>query len=249
MSEAETIALRVNPALDLKAYAETYRKRGIVQIANVLDDRTANALADLLARGVPWRVLLTDQNDEPLHFSNTEVQALGQERFHALLADAFARARQNRGFFYHMYPMVEAYIQGQDPGHPIHFATEFLNSPEFLDIGRKVTGFKNISKAEAHATLYTRGHYLTRHVDYGAQDERRAAYVLSLTRGWQPDWGGLLLFLKDNQDVSEGYLPRFNVLTIFDVKYLHTVTQVSSFAGAGRYSLTGWFRNDAVKRG
>jgi Rps23 Pro-64 3,4-dihydroxylase Tpa1-like proline 4-hydroxylase len=145
--------------------------------------------------------------------------------------------------------MIEAYMRGWDPGHPIHLATEFINSPEFLELGRRVTGVSAVNKADAHATFYGPGDFLTRHLDEGEDKERRAAYVLGLTEGWQPDWGGLLLFLKDNQDVREGYLPRFNVLTIFDIKYLHTVTQVSSFAGGGRYSITGWFRDDPTRRG
>jgi Rps23 Pro-64 3,4-dihydroxylase Tpa1-like proline 4-hydroxylase len=245
---SETITLRLNPRLDLAPYVETYRKRGIVQIQNVFEENTAAALADLFARGLPWRVLFTDPNDKPVHYSNEEVQALGKERFQAMIADVYARARLNRGYFYYAYPMIEAYLKGWDAGHPIHLTTEFINSPEFLDLGRRITGIPKITKADAHATLYSRGHFLTRHLDEGEDRERRAAYVLGLSRGWQPDWGGLLLFLKDNQDVSEGYLPRFNVLTIFDIKYLHTVTQVSSFAGAGRYSIAGWFRDDPTKR-
>jgi len=69
-----------------------------------------------------------------------------------------------------------------------------------------------------------------------------------MTKDWQPDWGGLLLFLDDKQDVVQGFLPRFNVLTVFDINYLHTVTQVSSFAGKLRTSVTGWFRDDAVAK-
>jgi Rps23 Pro-64 3,4-dihydroxylase Tpa1-like proline 4-hydroxylase len=166
-----------------------------------------------------------------------------------MIGDVAARARQNRGYLYKTYPMIEAYMRGWDPGHPIHLATEFINSPEFLELGRRVTGVSAVNKADAHATFYGPGDFLTRHLDEGEDKERRAAYVLGLTEGWQPDWGGLLLFLKDNQDVREGYLPRFNVLTIFDIKYLHTVTQVSSFAGGGRYSITGWFRDDPTRRG
>lgn len=245
---SETVLLRLNPNLDLAPYAETYRKRGIVQVQNVLEENTATAIADMLARGLPWRLLFTDRNDQPVHFSNAELQALGKDRFQEMMRDVHARAQGNRGYFYQAYPMIEAYTRGWEPGHPIHLVTEFLNSPEFLDLGRQVTGVSEITKADAHATLYGRGHFLTRHMDEGEDRERRAAYVLGLSRGWQPDWGGLLLFLKDNQDISEGYLPRFNVLTIFDIKYLHTVTQVSNFAGAGRYSLTGWFRDDPAAK-
>lgn len=240
----ETVAIRLNPRLDLAPYAEAYARRGIVQIQGLFEDRTATALADMLQRGLPWRMVFTTPDDKPVHFSREELQAQGPERWKATVADVMARARQNRGFFYKTYPMIEAYLKGWDPGHPIHQLTELINSPDFLGIGRALTGVSAITKADAHATFYGPGDFLTRHLDTGDNRERRAAYVLGLTRGWQPDWGGLLLFLDEKQDVTEGYLPRFNVLTVFDVKFLHTVTQVSSFAGAGRFSIAGWFRDD-----
>ncbi len=242
------ITLRLNPALDLARYADAYAQRGIVQIANVFEAPVADGLEKLLAGPLPWRLLMTDSSDRPVHFSAAEAQAAGRERMDALIRDALARARQNRGYLYNTYPMIEGYLRSWDPGHPIHLVTEFINSPEFLDLGRRVTGVPGITKADAHATAYHPGHYLTRHVDHGEDRERRAAYVLGFSRNWQPDWGGLLLFLSDRQDITEGYLPRFNVLTIFDIKYLHTVTQVSSFAGGVRRSITGWFRDDPAAR-
>jgi Rps23 Pro-64 3,4-dihydroxylase Tpa1-like proline 4-hydroxylase len=242
------VTLRLNPRLDLAPFAETYRRRGIVQIPDILDTDAAEATASLLARSVPWRLILTDDSDKPVHFSREETQALGRERFQAMMQDALARARLNRGYVYNMYPMIEAYLKGWDRGHPIHLLTELINSEDFLGLGRAVCGVPGITKADAHATLYGPGHYLTRHLDFGDDLERRAAYVMGFTKNWQPDWGGLLLFLNEKQDVTEGYLPRFNVLTIFDIKYLHTVTQVSSFAGGGRYSVTGWFRDDPTRR-
>lgn len=242
------ITLRLNPALDLARYADAYAQRGIVQIANVFEAPVADGLEKMLAGPLPWRLLMTDSSDRPIHFSAAEAQAAGRERLDALIRDALARARQNRGYLYNTYPMIEGYLRGWDAGHPIHMVTEFINSPEFLDLGRRVTGVSGITKADAHATAYHPGHYLTRHVDHGEDRERRAAYVLGFSRNWQPDWGGLLLFLSDRQDVTEGYLPRFNVLTIFDIKFLHTVTQISSFAGGVRRSITGWFRDDPAAR-
>lgn len=240
--------LRLNPALDLGRYADIYARRGIVQIPEIFEPQLADGLERMLAGPIPWRLLMTDSNDRPIHFSAAEAQAAGRERMDALVKDALQRARQNRGYLYNTYPMIEGYLRGWDAGHPIHQVTEFINGPEFLDLGRRVTGVASITKADAHATAYHPGHYLTRHVDYGEDHERRAAYVLGFSRNWQPDWGGLLLFLSDRQDVTEGYLPRFNVLTIFDIKYLHTVTQVSSFAGGVRRSITGWFRDDPARR-
>lgn len=244
----EPVTIRLNPALDLAPFARAYAERGIVQIPGLFEEHAAGAIADLLQKGVPWRIVFTTPDDKPVHYSREELQAQGQERWKATIADVMTRARQNRGYFYKTYPMIEAYLKGWDPGHPIHQLTEFINSADFLGLGRTVTGVTEITKADAHATFYGPGDFLTRHLDTGDDHERRAAYVLGLTRGWQPDWGGLLLFLNEKQDVSEGYLPRFNALTIFDVKFLHTVTQVSSFAGAGRFSITGWFRDDPGRR-
>ncbi len=234
----------LNPDLDLAPYAQTYREKGLVQIPDIFDAETAEAIHQMLAGEFAWRFLVTDQQDRPAHYGRDQWNALNADERQALMQDVFARAQQNRGFCYHTYPMIEAYLKGWDKGHPIHQITELINSPTYLDLGRSVTGVSGITKADAHACKYTQGHYLTRHLDYGEDRERRAAYVLGFTKGWQPDWGGLLLFLKDNQDVEFGFLPRFNNLTIFDIKYLHTVTQVSTFAGAPRLTITGWFRDD-----
>ncbi|HBK91673.1 MAG TPA: proline hydroxylase [Parvularcula sp.] len=242
------LQLRLNPALDLDRHAATYAQRGIVQIPDVFEAPLAGAIEAMLAGPLPWRLLMTDADDRPIHFSAGEAQAMGREKMDPLIKDALLRARQNRGFLYNTYPMIEGYLRGWDPGHPIHLMTEFINNAAFLGLGRRVTGVSGITKADAHATAYHPGHYLTRHLDHGEDRERRAAYVLGFSRNWQPDWGGLLLFLNDRQDVSEGYLPRFNVLTIFDIKYLHTVTQISSFAGGVRRSITGWFRDDPAAR-
>ena len=69
------------------------------------------------------------------------------------------------------------------------------------------------------------------------------AYVLNMTPQWRWDWGGALLFSDRPGHVSEGYLPAFNALNIFAVPQPHLVEFVSPFAGAQRYSITGWFRS------
>lgn len=240
--------LRLNPSLDLGRYVDMYRRNGIVQIPDVFEADTAKAIEEMLRNTMPWRLLFTDENDQPVHFSRDEQQQIGREKLNAMLQQAHRRARENRGYFYFTYPMIEAYLRGWDSGHPVHAVTELINSESVLGLARIVLGTEGITKADAHATCYGPGHFLTRHLDLGSDLERRAAYVLGFTKNWQPDWGGLLLFLSDQQDITRGYLPRFNNLTIFDTKYLHTVTQVSNFAGGLRLSITGWFRDDAVAR-
>lgn len=181
--------ISLNSKLDLANIARTYAARGIVQIPNVLEEGAASYLHQLLQGSFPWRYLYTNENDEPLHYTKEQLQARGQHAYRKDIEGVLERARENRGFYYQAYPMIEGYLKGWDAGHPIHRVTEFINSPAFLTLGRTVTGLSGITKADAHATAYGRGHFLTRHLDIGEDNERRAAYVLGMTQDWQPDWG------------------------------------------------------------
>ena len=74
---------------------------------------------------------------------------------------------------------------------------------------------------------------------------RRYAIVLGFTRRWSPEWGGQTMFFDSpNSEVAESWNPAFNSLTIFRVPVLHCVNFVAPFAPEGRYSITGWLRDD-----
>lgn len=244
MADLSDATVELNPDLDLASYAREYAERGIVQIPNLFPDPTARAMARIFREAIPWRLIATDDADNPVQYTAEQWRALGADAQRSVMQACLDRARQNRGYIYNGYHMIEAYLEGRDPGHPIHQLTEFLNGEDWLGLGREVLGNPAITKADAHATLYAPGHYLTRHNDLGEIRERRAAYVIGLTERWEPDWGGLLLFLDERLDIRRGLTPRFNVVTIFDVNYIHAVTQVATFAPAGRYSIAGWFRDD-----
>jgi len=243
-----TTDLYLRPDIDFEGYAEAYAETGIVQIPDIFAEPAARYLAQLFREQIAWRLIATDERDNPVQFTQDQWRALGEAERRRVMQGALARARENRGFLYNGYQMIEAYLGRRDQGHPIHTLTEFLNGPDWLGLGQAVLRNPAITKADAHATLYAPGHYLTRHTDLGEVRERRAAYVIGLTERWEADWGGLLLFLDERGDVVRGYAPRFNVVTIFDVEKVHLVTQVSNFAGAGRYSVAGWFRDDPPVR-
>jgi len=209
----------------------------------------------MLGRSVTWRLVFPEPPAQPggretvVSLGREDIEAQGHEAVQQRLRGVMERARGNYGFLYNCYPMVEAYLKGWDQGHPIHTLTEFLNSPDFLEFGRAVIGAERITKADAQATLYAPGHFLTRHVDEGYERERRAAYTFGFTPGWQTDWGGLLMFLDDNQDIERAFMPRFNVLTLFDGTKIHSVSPVSPFAGGARLQVTGWLRDDPAHKG
>ena len=63
-----------------------------------------------------------------------------------------------------------------------------------------------------------------------------------MTPHWRAEWGGLLLFHDDSGDTRRGLVPRFNCLNLFAVPQSHSVSQVATYAGATRLSVTGWLR-------
>jgi Rps23 Pro-64 3,4-dihydroxylase Tpa1-like proline 4-hydroxylase len=67
-----------------------------------------------------------------------------------------------------------------------------------------------------------------------------AAYVISLTRNWNRNWGGHLAFFNERGDVEAAFLPSFNALNVFAVPQLHAVQMIAPFARGVRTSLTGW---------
>lgn len=248
---ANPIELKLNPDLDPADFAEAYAKTKLVRIPNILADDAANAIHDVLARGLEWRLVFPEPpqedggRDQIVYLTQADVRAMGREALMHRLRGVEQRASKNIGFLYSAYPMIEAYMKGWDPDHPIHHLTEFLNSEEFLRFGAAVIGAeKPITKADAQATLYSPGHFLTRHTDEGFSLERRAAYTFGFTKTWEPDWGGLLAFLDGDLDVTRALMPRFNVLSLFDGRMVHSVTPVSRFAAGPRLQITGWLRDD-----
>ena len=224
-------------------YAKQYADAKLVQIADFLEPEVAQALSRSFET-LPWQLICQDEAGQNVLFSKEQWAGLPQEKRTAIMRGMAERAARNLGFTYLTFPMIEAYLQRQAPDHPMHALTEFLNSPELLGFAGEIIGHPNLTKTSAHATWYGPGHYLTRHTDEGDLRERRAAYTLGFSRTWEPDWGGLLLFLDDDMNISRGFLPRFNTLTIFDGLQVHTVSSVSTFAPLPRLTVTGWFRDD-----
>lgn len=125
---------------------------------------------------------------------------------------------------------------------PLEGVYDLINSETFLAFVRTLTGDPRCAYADAQATRYRPGDFLTAHDDDVAGKKRLYAFVLNFTPAWRPDWGGLLAFHDADGHVSEAYAPTFNALNIFRVPQQHAVTQVASFAGAERLSITGWIR-------
>lgn len=172
------------------------------------------------------------------------IDGISSEDRIALCDHIDARARQSFQFVYNTFRIDEARDAGFcDPALLFHFL-DFLNTPVFLDFARAVTGCRDIAFADAQATMFRGGHFLTQHTDDVKGKNRRAAYVFNFTPKWRADWGGILTFTDRDGHVVEGYTPTYNALNIFRVPQPHLVSYVTPFAGAARLSITGWLRAD-----
>lgn len=235
--------IRLNPTLDARDYASEFRRDGVVQIFDVLTPDSAERIEAALKTATPWGLSLSDAQGRGEWLSPQTLQMLGRDGVAAKARVALEAARTGFGFSYLAYPIIEALVNGRDPGHPTHALVELLNSPEARDFCAAVAGEAGITKIDAQATLFRPGDFLTLHNDTGV-GERRAAYTIGLTRDWGTDWGGQLLFHDEAGDITRGLRPQFNVLTLFKAPQWHSVAPVAPYAGAPRLSITGWLRDD-----
>jgi len=235
--------LSLRPEHDVEALAATYAAEGMVRIERLFPDNIANQIYDILRTQTPWRVVHSNAQGAHEIYRPKDWKALSPTRQQNIRREIYARAQKGFAYFYQSYPMISAYINGEDPGWPLHTMTAFLNSPEIHAFAKTITNEPNVRKIDAQATLYAPGHFLNTHDDTGTSAERRAAYVMGFSKEWRPDWGGKLLFL-DGDEILRGFAPSFNTLTLFKTPRPHVVTQVTNFAGRGRYAITGWLRDD-----
>lgn len=227
------------PGLDRSRLREVYRGFGRLQIKGFLSEECAQALYRELAESNEWR-LAVNRGEEIRHFSPEDLAAWTDEQ-HALLDRAVSFG--GRYGFQFRYDVVRLDSTGT---RLLPAFRDFMSSPPVVDFMREITGHSDISFADAHASRYRTGHFLTAHDDQVEAMGRRAAYVLNLTPEWRPDWGGLLQFYDRSGNVTRAFTPAFNVLNIFRVPQTHSVSWVTPIAAAPRYAVTGWLRSEAT---
>ncbi|NBB64104.1 proline hydroxylase [Pseudomonas sp. ODNR1LW] len=239
----QDIEIRINPQLDMDAARRVYERDGLVQISNFLPAEVADVLEQIALTGIDWDLAFQGPTG-PEVLSRADIQTVGEPALRARMQAMLKAAGHGYGFAYLAYPMLTAYLTGRDPGHPIHAVMEFLNG-EFIRFCAAVTGQPNAVKADGQLTRYRPGDFIGLHNDIGSErSDRLTAYTIGLTRQWRPDWGGQLLFHDDAGDVSRGFAPRWNTLTLFKVPQFHSVAPVSAYATLPRLSVVGWLRND-----
>lgn len=238
MSDA---GLTLAPSIDVEALADRFARTGRVQIAPFLDEADATALAAHLLARDDWRQVMNA--GEKVYESIPAVLATLTDAQRARLEEVMnAAARDGFQYRYQSIRVPDEVAARTALDDPLTAFARFMASTPLLDLLARVTGAPDINFADAQATKYDKGDFLTGHDDGVAGKHRRAAYVFGLTSRWRAEWGGLLLFHGGSGGVAEGYVPAFNTLSLFAVPQPHSVSQVTPWAGGPRLSITGWLR-------
>ena len=233
----------INNDLLLEPWRARLRAHGRVQIPGFLQEPSALRLHQCLSEEVPWET--AQRSDAVLADGQDRSPPPGSAADEVALAATCLRAREGFEFYFDRYRMIDARRDGTDPQLVLHAVVDFLNSPQFLDFARQLTGDPAIRMVSAIGVRYRAGHFLRAHNDLANDENRAFAYVINLSRQWSPDWGGLLQFLDPEQRrVVDTFTPLWNSLSLFRVPQPHVVSLVAPWAGSARYSITGWFRRD-----
>lgn len=229
------------PGHDVALYAKVFRAHGRIHIPAFLSAESALALHEAISTRTAWAETVV-QDSGARDFSAEELALMPDEKREMLDRVVLNEAREKYVGRYRTCRLSqdgESFVGGPEV---LGDLTDFLNGPDFLDFIRTITGDEAIRLADAQATCFDPGDFLHGHTDVHVQKKRRCAYVLNLTPRWRVEWGGLLGFVDEAGHVSEAFTPAWNALNLLRVDQLHYVSAVAPFAGARRYSVTGWLR-------
>ena len=233
--------VRLAEGHDVAAFTRDYHMHGHVHIPRLLVEDDAVALHQWLRQQREWRQVLTTSSGYAELDRSTRA-ALGADQAKALDDAVYAQARTGFQYRYETLRVPDSAADRIADENPVAQFAQWLSVGEGRDFLRAITGADDIEFADAQATAYSPGDFLTGHDDQIAGKARRSAYVFGLTPTWRLEWGGLLLFHGADGHVQRGLMPMMNSLNLFAVPQMHSVSEVTRAAAYRRYAVTGWLR-------
>jgi len=121
-------------------------------------------------------------------------------------------------------------------------AYDFLDSAKVKDWAQEVTNSVVDGPTNAGVTWYQANDYTMPYTDFvGGRNKRRLAFVIHMTKDWNTDLGGDLVFTNPTYHIPPG----FNTMTIFPVSQdaWHFVSPVARHCPKDmkRMTLSGWW--------
>lgn len=231
--------LSLNPGLNANALKAAYAVNNRGQIKDIFPLEQAEKTYQCLATETPWGLFyLGKEHGEKIPAD--KYKALSPEELQEIYKYIFETARDRYQFMYLFNHLSQ---QNRTEKIFVHDIADFINSEPVLEFIRTLTGIPELIRADAQATKYIGNCFLHPHTDEGLETGRRVAYVLNMTKNWDPNWGGFLQFFDKKMNVTQSFKPTFNALNLFTVPQGHSVSFVAPFCPGERLSITGWFRD------
>ena len=236
-----TDRLTLNDGIDWDGASHRFAATKRVQIPSFLSDAAADDLRGALLNRSDWRHVIS-AGVKVFETARADLDQMAAEAMATLNRALYAEATHGFRFRYDLIRTPDDLASVSDSEDPLIGFARLMNDPGTIGRFRSLAPGLDLDFADAQATRYNGGDFLTRHDDDVAGKGRQLAYVLSLTPDWLPEWGGLLLFNGPDGGIVETFVPSFNTLNLFAVPQPHSVSYVAPYAGAARISVTGWLR-------
>lgn len=234
-----TSSLLVSPSLEkIELYKNAFQQDRKVVFTDLMEPTYARTLQTFLTRLLPrfWYCATCIRRDRA-----EKAVTPGNSRFHAQRI-AIAQSAFSRGeFAYYFYRTFNA-IPGEYSPLEIQLRA-IISSPVMISLLKEVTGLEITRLRTLFVAKYSPGCFLSTHSDHG---NGKIAFVIHLTEGWKPQYGGNLHFLNEERDqILEVFSPIFNSMMIFEVPepngIPHFVGHVAPGTPVERITITGWF--------
>ncbi len=235
--------MKLSDQLDARLYARVFAQHGRIHIPNLLRESDARAAHDALLNRTPWD-LTAIRGNAVYDIKPQQYAAMSEEQLKSFEEELTKAAQTQYVARYRTLRLSNHGEQFDGNISELTALTKFLNGSAFLGLVRAVSGLNAIRFADAQATCFGPGDFLHPHYDTVTGKNRLLAYIVNLTPAWKVEWGGLLGFIDRDGHLAEAYTPKWNALNLLHVTQHHYVSQVSTFAAASRFSITGWLREE-----
>jgi len=228
---------------NLADYQHHYHTHGWVRMDNYFDLDTIVQCSELLQQVAgdvqKWQLVTLVQGQAFKAKVNNYLSQPPQVRSH-FIAELLRFAQQNE--FQYFYEFIRLISEKDNAPELLEPMAQLIGSDSNIQTMQQISAQQSISQIDAQLTGYKPGHFLKRHSDdgYKSNKKRKVAYVLSLSKDWQADWGGLLHLQDKNKRIIESFTPTYNTLILFKVPTSHLVSQVTNYCPQTRFSISGW---------
>ena len=230
----------INPLLDINKYKDIYNSKKIVVIKDFLSQDIAGKIYKYLhfqKKKKSWMYSnCYDNKKSDLQNKDSKIKAIIMHQKKANMAFnmdkfsfSFERTLNSTGKK-KLKPNIEDF-------------TKFLfTQDKMIETINAITD-ENITNAhDIFMSKYSYGNFLSPHSD---KNNGRIAFVLNLSYGWKPQYGGLLHIMNQERDeVIKTITPQYNSLVLFyipeETGIPHFVSHVN-IRNRNRYAITGWF--------